>query len=348
VKFGMLVNTQDPPDGRHIPRLYQEILEEAELAESLGFDSVFVPEHHMMPDGYLPAPPVLLAAIAARTKRIRLGTSILQLPEWHPIQIAEAWNVLDNISEGRAILGVGLGLVEAEFKLFGLNIKDAVPRFAEQIEIIRQAWSGKPFSHDGRFFQLENVQVTPRPVTQPHPPIWIGAMSEGALKRAGRLGEGWISDPLHHINVMKAWADIYRASAKEHGNPAEVILLRDAWVAKDRAEAERVSWPTVRDYHLFYKNLGFFESGRFNTEWEPWVRTIRDEEWTFDRIAPNRLIAGDPVEVYEEIERYRETVGCEYIILYFRHPTGPDHEETMKCIRLFGERVLPRFRQEGR
>lgn len=339
----MLVNTQAPPDGRSIPRLYQEILREAELAEELGFDSVFVPEHHMMPDGYLSAPAVLLAAIAARTKRIRLGTSILQLPEWHPVHVAEEFAVLDNISQGRAILGVGLGLVEPEFKLFGLDIKDAVPRFSEQVNIIRQVWTQENFSFQGRFFQLDTVSLTPRVVQKPHPPIWVGAMSEPALKRAGRLGTGWISDPLHHINVMKAWADIYRQAAAAHGNSAEVVLIRDAWVAEDRSEVERVSWPTIREYHLFYKNLGFFESGRFNTEWEPWVRTISDAEWTFHRIAPNRLIVGEPAEVHDEIQRYRETVGCEYIICYFRHPTGPDHSQTMKCIELFGKTVLPKF-----
>lgn len=343
MKFGILINTQDPPDGRNIQSLYQEIFQEAELAEDVGFDSVFVPEHHMMPDGYLSAPAVLLAAIAARTKKIRLGTSILQLPEWHPIHVAEEFAVLDNISQGRAILGAGLGLVEPEFKLFGLDIKDAVPRFTEQVNIIRQAWTQEKFSFQGRFFQLDNVSLTPRVVQKPHPPIWIGAMSEPALKRAGRLGTGWISDPLHHIHVMKAWADIYRQSAAAHGNPAEVVLIRDAWVAEDRKEVERVSWPTIRVYHLFYKNLGFFESGRFNAEWEPWVRTISDAEWTFDRIAPNRLIAGEPAEVIDEIQRYRETVGCEYIICYFRHPTGPDHSQTMKCIELFGKKVLPEF-----
>lgn len=339
----MLVNTQDPPDGRNIPRLYEEVLAEAELAERVGFDSVFVPEHHMMPDGYLSAPAVLLAAIAARTRRIRLGTSILQLPEWHPIHVAEEWAVLDNVSRGRAILGVGLGLVEPEFKLFGLNLKDAVPLFTEQVQVIRKAWTEENFSFSGRFYQFENVTITPRVVQKPHPPIWIGAMSEGALKRAGRLGNGWISDPLHHINVMKAWAEIYREAARQAGNAAEVVLIRDAWVAESKEEVERVCWPPIRAYHLFYKNLGFFESGRFNTDWEPWVRTIKDEEWTFERIAPNRLIAGTPSEVAEEIQRYREVVGCEYLILYFRHPTGPDHEQVMKNIRLFGEKVLPKF-----
>jgi probable F420-dependent oxidoreductase len=343
MRFGMLVNTQDPPGGHNIAGLYEDVLREAELAEAVGFDSVFVPEHHMMPDGYLPAPAVLLAAIATRTKRVRLGTSILQLPEWDAIHVAEEWSVLDNISQGRAILGVGLGLVEPEFRLFGKNIKDAAPLLNEQLQVIRQAWSQNQFSYSGKFHLYENVSITPRPVQKPHPPIWIGAMSEPALKRAARLGDGWISDPLHHINVMQAWADIYRKAAAAHGSRTEVVLIRDCWVADTRKEVEEVWWPGLRAMHLFYKNLGFFESGRFNTEWEPWVRTIKDEEWTFERIAPNRDIAGTPSQVIEEVERYRETVGCEYIVCYFRHPTGPDHEHTMKCIRMWGEKVIPHF-----
>lgn len=344
MKFGMLINSQDPPDGSNIPRLYEEIIKEAELAEAVGFDSMFVPEHHMMPDGYLPAPAVLLAAVASRTKKLRLGTSILQLPEWHPIHVAEEWCVLDNISRGRAILGAGLGLVEPEFKLFGIELKGAVERFTEQIQIIQKSWREKNFSFTGKYYNLENVTITPRPVQKDGPPLWIGAMSEGALKRAGKLGCGWVTDPLHHINVMKSWGDIYRQSSAEHKNPAvETALLRTAWVAETKHELENVFWPHVRAMHLFYKNLGFFESGRFNTEWEPWVKTITDAEWTFDRVAPNRLIAGNPSQVIDEIARYRDETRCEHMILYLRYPTGPGHEETMKCIRMFGEKVFPKF-----
>ena len=100
MKFGMLVNTQAPPDGSRIPELYQEILAEAVLAEAVGFESVLVPEHHLMPDGYLPQPLVMLAAIAARTSTIRLGTGIMHLPERDPIHVAEEVAVLDNLSLG--------------------------------------------------------------------------------------------------------------------------------------------------------------------------------------------------------------------------------------------------------
>ncbi|MGH7960956.1 MAG: LLM class flavin-dependent oxidoreductase, partial [Candidatus Binatia bacterium] len=172
------------------------------------------------------------------------------------------------------------------------------------------------------------------------------AMSEITLKRAGRIGDGWLSDPLHNFAVMKAWGNIYRAAADRAGNTnVTVALLRDAWVGESRAEVERVWWPHIQAYHLFYLRLGFFSSGRFNADWEPWVRDITsDDEWTFARVAPNRLICGTPDEVVADIKRYEREIGCQYLIFMLRHPTGPSHEETMKCIELFGKEVLPKCR----
>jgi alkanesulfonate monooxygenase SsuD/methylene tetrahydromethanopterin reductase-like flavin-dependent oxidoreductase (luciferase family) len=118
MKFGLLFLLQDPPKGDHIPRLYDEVFEQADLAERLGFDAFFVPEHHQMPDGYLPAPLTFAAALAARTKKAEIGTGIMQLPLFHPLYVAEQVAVIDNISKGRFILGAGLGLVQKEFEAF--------------------------------------------------------------------------------------------------------------------------------------------------------------------------------------------------------------------------------------
>jgi alkanesulfonate monooxygenase SsuD/methylene tetrahydromethanopterin reductase-like flavin-dependent oxidoreductase (luciferase family) len=343
MKFGLLFLLQDPPHGDNLPRLYDEVFEQAELAEHLGFAAFFVPEHHQMPDGYLPAPLTFAAALAARTRKAEIGTGIMQLPLFHPLQVAEQVAVIDTIAKGRFILGAGLGLVQKEFDAFQIPLSDAASRFTESVEILKQAWTGRPFSFTGRHFQFTDVMITPRPVRQPRPPIWIGAMSAITLKRAGRIGDGWISDPLHHFDVMKAWGDIYKTAAARHGNTrAEIALLRDAWVGESRAEIERVWWPHIQAYHLFYLHLGFFSSGRFNSQWEPWVKDVQsDAEWTFDRVAPNRLLCGTPGEVIAEIKRYEREIGCHYMILILRHPTGPSHQETMKCIELFGRKVLP-------
>lgn len=346
MKFGMLVNTQSPPDGAGMPKLYNEVLAEAELADEVGFNLLCVPEHHMIPDGYLPAPLLFLAAIAARTKNIRLGTSIMHLPEWHPIHVAEEVAVLDNLSNGRVSLGVGLNLVEAELNLFGIPRSGIARRFTESVEVLRHAWGGESFSYDGEIFQFNDVNITPKPVQSP-PPIWTGAMSDVALKRAARLGTGWISDPLHSIAVMREWAGVYKQSVEQHGTQdnAEIVLIRDGWVSESSREVRETWWPTIRNYHLFYKSLGVFDSatGRFNTALDPALATASDDEWTFDRIAPDRLVAGSPEQVIEDIECFREATGCTTMVFAFRHATGPDHEATKRCIRLFGEKVIPHF-----
>ena len=217
MKFGLHFLLQDPPHGENLPRLYDEVFEQAELAERLGFDAFFVPEHHQMPDGYMPAPLTFLAALAARTKRAELGTGIMQLPLFHPLQIAEQGAVIDNLSRGRFILGAGLGLIQKEFDAFQIPLHEAASRFTESVEILKHAWAGETFSHQGRHYQFTDVTITPRPVRKPRPPIWVGAMSEITLKRAGRIGDGWISDPLHNFEVMKAWGQIYRDAAAKPG-----------------------------------------------------------------------------------------------------------------------------------
>ena len=110
------------------------------------------------------------------------------------------------------------------------------------------------------------------------------------------------------------------------------------------AELERTWWPHVKDYHLFYLRLGFFASGRFNAKWEPWVKEITsDAAWTFERVAPNRLIYGTPEQVVSELKRYQQATGCRYMILMLRCPSGPSHAETLRCIERFGTDVLPHF-----
>lgn len=143
---------------------------------------------------------------------------------------------------------------------------------------------------------------------------------------------------------MKVWSDIYKTAAARHGNArVEIALLRDAWISENRAEVERVWWPHVQAYHLFYLNLDFFSSGRFNAQWEPWVKEVKsDTERTFERIAPNRLIYGTPEDVIADVQRYQHALDCQYMIFTLRHPTGPSHQETMKCIELFGKEVSPR------
>ena len=125
MKFGLIFTLQDPPHGKHLSRLYDEVFAQAALAEEAGFELFLVPEHHQMPDGYMPAPLTFAAALAAHTKRAQIGTGILQLPLYHPLHIAEQIAVIDTIAKGRFILGAGLGLVEHEFNAFEIPLSAA-------------------------------------------------------------------------------------------------------------------------------------------------------------------------------------------------------------------------------
>lgn len=345
MRFGMLVNTQAPPNGEGIPQLYQEIFAEAELAEEVGFDGVFLPEHHMMADGYIPQPLVLAAAIAGRTTRLRVGTTILHLLERNPIHVAEEVAVLDNLSGGRSILGVGLNLIDEEFRLFDVPRKGVARRFEEQIEVMRRAWGEDSFSFDGEFYSYDDVSITPRVVQRPQPPIWIGAMSDPAVRRAGRLGAGWLCDPLTGIEAAKAWTKMYHEelAAGGTGNAPEVVVMRDCWVGSER-ELRETWWPTIQAYHLFYKSLGLFTSGRFNLQYEPWIAELSDEQWTYDRVLPGRALYGSVDEVVDRIGYYAETLGTDYMVLAFRHSTGPTHEATLEVIERFGREVIPQLR----
>ncbi len=339
MKFGVLFRIQDPPGAAHIGRRMRETIEASTVAEEAGFDGVFVPEHHMMEDGYLPSPFPLLGALAAATRRIHIGTTIHLLPFYNPIQTAEAGAVVDQIAGGRLRLGVGLGNFEPEFELMGLDKKDQAGRFAEAIELLREAWTGRAFDFQGKFFQAKG-KITPSPVDAR---LWIGAMSDVGVKRAAGYGCPWPTDPLHNIAVIRHWAEIYRQAALEYGTQDEtsVVLLRDGWIADSLEEVEQLWWPEVRADHWMY----FQKVPRFITALEPSLAGVRGEEdFIFEHHRIDRFVVGPASECIAAIEKMQAELGMDYLILTFRFANGPDHQRHLECIRRFGAEVIPAFR----
>ncbi|HEX2171040.1 MAG TPA: LLM class flavin-dependent oxidoreductase, partial [Dehalococcoidia bacterium] len=182
IKFGMFPNTQGTPDGTGLVKMIQRAVAEAQAAERYDFDGAFLTEHHQDPSGYLPAPLITAAAVAAKTERITIGTAVLLLPLYHPVQVAEQAAVVDLISNGRLILGVGLGYQPEDFQTFGVPIEQRVSHFEEGIQILRGAWAQDNFSFSGRRFRVDDLSLSPKPVQQPAP-IWIGASSNPAVER---------------------------------------------------------------------------------------------------------------------------------------------------------------------
>src|SRR5215475_5977344 len=219
MKFGLYSSIANPPRGEHLDRCIDETIAEAQLAEACGFDSCFFGEHHQDNDGFLPSPLIVATAVAARTQRLRVGTSVVLLPLHHPVHLAEDVITLDLVSRGRVILGVGIGYQPADFRAFAVPMEHRMALFEEGVEIVRLCWAGERFSFKGKHYTLEDVTITPRPYQKPGPPLWFGASVPAAARRAGRMADGFVGTPSTGIENATRLADIYKDAAREAGRP---------------------------------------------------------------------------------------------------------------------------------
>jgi alkanesulfonate monooxygenase SsuD/methylene tetrahydromethanopterin reductase-like flavin-dependent oxidoreductase (luciferase family) len=342
MKFGLLFRVQDPPAGEHIGQRWDEALEVAKVAEDAGFDGLFLPEHHMMPDCYLSSVWPVLGALAAVTERVDIGTTVHLLPLEHPIHTAEHGAMVDLLSGGRLRLGIGMANFPQEFELFGIDPKRQRSRFEEAIEIVQRAWAGETVEFHGKHFDVKaSGPITPKPTGAQ---LWMGAMSEPGVQRAARFGLPWATDPLHNMDVMKYWADLYREAAEEHGttDKTSVVLLRDGWVADSLDEVDRTWWPCIRSEHWFY----FEQVPRWVAEREPFLEGIsKEEDFVFERHRHDRLIVGSPEDCIESIRAFEERLGMDYLVMSFRVAAGPSFEAELECIRRFGREVIPAFKR---
>src|SRR5262245_7419209 len=180
-----------PIEGGHY---YREALDEVTRAEELGFDSVWMEEHHAVTNHYWPSPLTVLAGFATRTSRMVLGTDIAVAPFHHPVRLAEDVAMLDVMSNGRAILGIAIGYKPDEFALYGVDLEKRGARFEEQLAIITGLWTQERFAFRGTYYMVDG-RLEPKPITRPHPPLWIGGWGERTLRRAATLADNWIPGP---------------------------------------------------------------------------------------------------------------------------------------------------------
>lgn len=342
MKFGLMLITQDPPRAEGIVRRWQEVLQIAVAAEESGFDGVFVPEHHMAEDGCLPSPLVGLAAIAARTTRIEVGTAAILLPFHHPIRVAEDAAMVDVISNGRLRLGCGLGNLDIGAALFGVDREGQVARLEESIDLIRRAWAGEDFNHHSEHFRTTG-RISPLPVAAE---MWLAGMSAVGARRAARLGLPWLSDPLHNTSVVAYWAEAYRREGGERGNSARlgVVMVRDGWVDDSMEAVERTWWPHARAD--LSGRLAYFQSAPpAVADRDPVLASMLTEtDLNFERHRADRLIVGSPRECIGQIRELDRAVSMDYLIMRLRMPSGPGFDSELACIRRFGAEVIAALR----
>ncbi len=341
MKFGAgLFSMQTHADtGVDHKRLYSAALEQTKLAEKVGFDSVWLSEHHFLEDGYCPSPLAMAAAMAAVTENIRIGTGALILPLHNPVRVAEDAAVVDNISGGRFDLGVAIGYRKEEFDGFGLSIKNRPSLVEEGIDILLRSWAPGTFSYEGKRFQYENIDVTPKPVQKPHIPLYIGAFEEPAVKRAGRLGYPLLIGPGRTMEMIRDTLGWYNTVAEEAGHDpkgVEHVLLRETFVSSGKKSALEGGERYIINMYKFYLTLGIkiFIRGE---------QVKGPDDPLFEHMAEDRFIIGTPEHCAEEIDKYRREVGINNIACRMVFPQAPP-EETSRCIELFGSEVIPAFR----
>ena len=303
-------------------------LRQAELAEELGFHSIWLPESHFDP-GACPAPLLLLAAAAGRTSHLGLGTTSFLLSVRHPVHVAEEVAVLDRLSGGRVLFGVGRGFRPALFSTFGVKPSEKRDRCEAALEAVLRAWRGEPVGTSETDSQPRDetpIRVSPLPVQKPHPPIWVAAFGPRALDQAGRLGLPYLASPVESLDRLVDNYARHRAAlpAGQRSEPLAVPVIRTVFVSRRPERVEAVREELVQQARGVARRLG----GRFSQLGESPL-----DEWA---------LVGEPSQVAEGVGRYRERLGLTHLIARPQVP-GAREEEIERSIRLLSDEVRPRL-----
>ncbi len=344
MKFGIIVNRKmiDRQSSDPYGPLFSYLNEMEDLGYDLGWcghhrfseSTAFGGETASEPS----APLSMLAPLMARTKDMKFCTNIMLVPARHPLELAEEINTINEMGNNRFILGGGIGYKPDEFENCGWNFKTRAKRFEEILEILPKAMTGERFSYHGNHFDIDDVMIQPAALRGEVPPIWIGAVSEPAMKRAGRLGDGWIVSFAEHLLELKDKVATYKSIAAEHGRTSTIALMRDVHIAPTRGQVDPDFLPNIIKVWQSYDNLG---SKADRDELSNEVM-FGGKQVSLDEFSPNRAVVGDPDDCIREMERIRDIINPEW---FFITPTGvPDPKQQAEELRLFAKHVMPHFR----
>jgi probable F420-dependent oxidoreductase len=335
LEFGLIYDFRNPTRWeRPFPELYAEQLEQIVYAEQLGFDSVWITEHHFIEDGYTPSVLPIAAAIAARTSRIRIGTWVLLLPLHNALRVAEDAATVDIISNGRLDLGMGLGYRVEEFEAFGVDRHQRGRIMDEGVELIRRAWTEERITFVGRFYNVNGITVTPKPVQRPHPPIWLGARAAAPARRAARFRA-----PLLLVGPPSMY-EAYAAALREDGvDPATMSVLGSrACIVTDDPDRD---WAQVRDHVHYTGSLygdWYGEAADLPTDAERIGRRVDDPD-----VRRAGYLLGNADEVIAGIAAWRQTVPYTHMI-FTATPAGMRTSQTNPWLERFAREVIPHFK----
>ena len=350
MKFSLFTEIQCPDGSSPAARL-EEFLEQAECADRLGFHAYWLAEIHCQPKfSLLSAPYVVLGAVAQRTQRLRLGVAVNTLPVHHPVQLAEEAAMLDLVSHGRMEFAAGGGHPHSRaYECFGADHKSTHDVMAESLEIIRKAWSEPTLMFKGKFFDIPEVIVNPKPVQRPLPPFYMATSSLDGVEVGARLGINLFL-PIHTRlpEQVVEYADAYWTGLEKHGHNAQerelgllvpVHLAPTTAEAKSRAEAGVMSYfKTILDLRLDYTDW----LNRRGVELPARLRTAAGTQVSFETICEKHAVIGDADFAVDKIRKLAERTRARHLLTWFNIGTVP-HALVLDCMQRFTNDVMPKL-----
>ena len=336
IQFGIMLRAQHPQSDEAVAR-FNEICAQARAADRLGYSCITKGMHYagapLMDLQQIP----FLARMSAEAPNCRLNTGIVLLSLHKPLDIAEQLATLDVMCGGKVIFGCGLGYREVEFKAFGTTQRERVPRLEENLEAIRRLWTEERVTMRGSHFELVDVSLGVRPVQKPHPPIWMGANNDAAIRRAARLADCWYVPPHNRVDTIIRQLDVYKCELEACGKafPRELPMRREIFVASSTEEARRLCAPSLALKYQTYDRWG---------QGNPMPADDNDLSQAFDELMKGRFILGSPDEVAGAIIDICRPTGVNHLIMSTHWP-GMEHGVAMDSMQRFAEEVMPRVRQ---
>ena len=322
---------------------FDESFDQVMEAERLGFDTVWLAEHHFSPERAVLASPMIVAsAICAKTERIRIGLAVQVLPLTNPLRVAEEAATVDHISKGRFEFGIGRSGLTRYYQGYNVQYEESRPRFLEALAIITKAWNQEQFSYAGQFNSYENVTVVPKPLQQPHPPITVAVAGEDTFPLIGSMGHSiFVSMNTPREQLIDRLA-AYTKSRKEAGikDRGGISIRVPVYVAETRDKAHSEPEESAR-HALAYAAQ---ELSQTAASAEAATRMHRMANTPYSEILSNRVLFGTPDELVERLKDLQEELGINGIVMECNYGGRIPYAQVINSLRLLSEKVMPHFK----
>jgi alkanesulfonate monooxygenase SsuD/methylene tetrahydromethanopterin reductase-like flavin-dependent oxidoreductase (luciferase family) len=348
MEFGMFHEFPSLP-GRTESEAFDEAMEQVDAAERSGLDVMWLAELHFEPRrSLLSAPLNIASAIAARTRRMKIGIAVQVLPLCHPLRLAEEAATVDQLSHGRLIFGVGRSGVAQTYDAYGVSYAESRDRFREILDVIEQAWTKPSFSYEGKYHRFQDVAVVPKPYQKPTPPIRIAASTPDTFPAIGRRGAAVFASVRH-----TTWTDLAKQiesyheawSAAGHPGRGEVFVSAPTYIAEteDRARSE----PKESIMHFYREQANLLEGAARLVDPETAARRMRRvnqlRSLRYEDGLHNHALVGTPVQIAERLEGLRHEIGLSGILAELNCGGVIPHRQVLTALELLCAEVKPRF-----